>query len=195
MRIAMFYHSLLSDWNHGNAHFLRGVVAELTGRGHDVRVYEPRDGWSLQNLRREHGEAPIAQFHERYPSLHPVAYDLKTLDLDAALNGVDLAIVHEWSDHELVRRIGRDRARLRAFGCYFTIRTTVPSPNLKRWPPMTCPIMTACSPTGTSCASCTCGAAGRLVPGPGTRPPTRAFFIRSTWQGERDGPGMGWQLG
>ena len=29
MRIVMFYHSLISCWNHGNAHFLRGVVSEL----------------------------------------------------------------------------------------------------------------------------------------------------------------------
>ncbi len=29
MRIAWFTHSLVSDWNHGNAHFLRGVLAEL----------------------------------------------------------------------------------------------------------------------------------------------------------------------
>ena len=29
MRVVMFYHSLLSDWNHGNAHFLRGIVSEL----------------------------------------------------------------------------------------------------------------------------------------------------------------------
>ena len=69
MRIVMFYHSLLSDWNHGNAHFLRGVVAELLSRGHDVRVYEPRDAWSLQNLRREHGEEPVRQFHAAYPDL------------------------------------------------------------------------------------------------------------------------------
>ena len=46
MRVVMFYHSLVSDWNHGNAHFLRGVVAELQSRGHDVRVLEPEDGWS-----------------------------------------------------------------------------------------------------------------------------------------------------
>lgn len=26
MRIVMFYHTLLSDWNHGNAQFLRGIV-------------------------------------------------------------------------------------------------------------------------------------------------------------------------
>ena len=29
----MFYHSLLSDWNHGNAHFLRGVAYEMVARG------------------------------------------------------------------------------------------------------------------------------------------------------------------
>src|ERR671938_432916 len=50
MRIVMFYHSLLSDWNHGNAHFLRGVAWELTGRGHTVDVLEPADGWSLTHL-------------------------------------------------------------------------------------------------------------------------------------------------
>lgn len=42
MRIVFFVHSLLSDWNHGNAHFLRGVASELTSRGHDGRVFEPR---------------------------------------------------------------------------------------------------------------------------------------------------------
>ena len=50
MKIALFYHSLISDWNHGNAHFLRGVVRELLALGHTVEVYEPASGWSLQNL-------------------------------------------------------------------------------------------------------------------------------------------------
>jgi spore maturation protein CgeB len=40
-----------------------------------------------------------------------VRYDLRTLDLDRALEGVDLVVVHEWSDRELIRRIGRRRAR------------------------------------------------------------------------------------
>src|SRR4051812_45007136 len=48
MKIVMFYHSLLSDWNHGNAHFLRGVAGELVSRGHVVQVYEPVDAWSVQ---------------------------------------------------------------------------------------------------------------------------------------------------
>jgi spore maturation protein CgeB len=51
MRILMFYHSLLSCWNHGNAHFLRGVVSELLGRGHQVEVFEPRAAWNEPNNR------------------------------------------------------------------------------------------------------------------------------------------------
>jgi spore maturation protein CgeB len=53
MQIAMFCHSLLSDWNHGNAHFLQGIASELIMRGHDVRVCEPWNSWSLQNLMAE----------------------------------------------------------------------------------------------------------------------------------------------
>jgi spore maturation protein CgeB len=111
MRFVLFYHSLVSDWNHGNAHFLRGVVGELVHGGHDVRVYEPRHGWSLKSLREEHGDAPIRQFHQAYPRLQSTFYDLATLDLDDALDGADGVIVHEWSEHELVRRVGAHRAR------------------------------------------------------------------------------------
>ena len=111
MRLVLFYHSLISDWNHGNAHFLRGVVSELLARGHDVRVYEPRDGWSLRNLRAEHGDAPLEQFRAAYPGLSSTFYDLAALDLDLALDRADGAIVHEWSEHELVRRIGEHHAR------------------------------------------------------------------------------------
>jgi spore maturation protein CgeB len=81
MRIVMFYHSLLSDWNHGNAHFLRGIATELIARGHDVRVYEPRNAWSLQNLIAEQGEEPIQRFHAMYPWFTSWRYDLGTLDL------------------------------------------------------------------------------------------------------------------
>ncbi len=44
MNISLFYHSLISDWNNGNAHFLRGIVAELQVLGHRVTVYESADG-------------------------------------------------------------------------------------------------------------------------------------------------------
>jgi spore maturation protein CgeB len=109
MRIVFFVHSLLSDWNHGNAHFLRGVASELTARGHDVRVCEPRDAWSLQNLLADHGESALQGFHTAYPDLTSTRYDLASLDLDRALDGADLVVVHEWNDHGLVARIGDHR--------------------------------------------------------------------------------------
>ncbi|CAN96944.1 MULTISPECIES: CgeB family protein [Sorangium] len=110
MRIALFCHSLLSDWNHGNAHFLRGVVTELAERGHEVRAFEPRDAWSLQNLVADHGEAPLREVREVYPRVDPMRYDLASLDLDEALEGASLVLVHEWSEPELVARIGAHRA-------------------------------------------------------------------------------------
>lgn len=110
MKTLLFCHSLISDWNHGNAHFLRGVASELLARGHQVVAYEPRNAWSLENLRADHGDAPIARFRSAYPHLRIRPYDLDALDLDTALDGADLVIVHEWNDHELVRRIGRHRA-------------------------------------------------------------------------------------
>lgn len=113
LRIALFYHSLISDWNHGNAHFLRGISSELLRRGHELRIYEPRDSWSLRNLVAEHGAAPIELFHRAYPQLKSIFYDLAELDLERALDGCDLVLVHEWNDHELVRRIGKHRLQHR----------------------------------------------------------------------------------
>jgi len=107
----MFYHSLLSDWNHGNAHFLRGVVSELKALGHEVRVYEPRDAWSVQNLVRERGPAALTEYRRAYPQLSSIRYSLANLDLDEALDDADLVLVHEWNDHGLVARIGAHRAR------------------------------------------------------------------------------------
>lgn len=110
MRIVLFYHSLLSDWNHGNAHFLRGVVSELKSRGHSVRVYEPSGGWSLTNLMRDADEEVIVDFQAAYPGLESWFYDPQRLDLDRVLDKADLVIVHEWNDHDLVSRIGRHHA-------------------------------------------------------------------------------------
>ena len=113
MRIVLFAHSLLSDWNHGNAHFLRGVATELQSRGHDVRVYEPRDAWSLQNLLAEpDGDLALEGFRATYPGLSSIRYDLESMTgehLDRVLDGADLVLVHEWNDHDLVRRIGEHR--------------------------------------------------------------------------------------
>jgi spore maturation protein CgeB len=119
MRIAMFYHSLVSDWNHGNAHFLRGIVTELLARGHTVRVFEPRDSWSRANLVQEHGTKPVEDFHHAYPALTSISYGLGTLDLDITLEDVDLVLVHEWTPHELVSRIGKHHARNPGYCLFF----------------------------------------------------------------------------
>jgi spore maturation protein CgeB len=110
MRIVVFCHSLVSDWNHGNAHFLRGIAAELLDRGHEVAVYEPCDAWSVENLVRAYGEQPLRDFRVAFPALSSTRYDLATLDLDAVLEGADLVLMHEWNEPSLVARIGRHRA-------------------------------------------------------------------------------------
>src|SRR5688572_29362226 len=109
MRIVMFYHSLLSDWNHGNAHFLRGVVAELQARGHVVSVFEREDAWSASNLRADHGVAALDETLQAYPELLIWQYSSALLNLEAALDGVDLVLVHEWNDPALVKRVGQLR--------------------------------------------------------------------------------------
>lgn len=111
MRIVCFYHSLISDWNHGNAHFLRGVVRELLARGHAVEVYEPAHGWSLAHLLLERGEAALTGFYAHYPELSSRHYALGGLDLDRALEDADVVIVHEWNEPELVAWIGAHRRR------------------------------------------------------------------------------------
>ncbi len=111
MRIVVFCHSLISDWNHGNAHFLRGITADLLDRGHDVVAYEPVNGWSRQQLLTHLGAGALAAFHRAFPALKPRVVDIDALDLDEALAAADAVIVHEWSPHSLVRRIGRHKAR------------------------------------------------------------------------------------
>lgn len=111
MRIVMFCHSLISDWNHGNAHFLRGIAVEMLARGCDVRVFEPRDSWSLSNLLRDQGPSAIAGFHMAYPMLSSTRFESRRLDLDEALDGAEVVLVHEWNSHSLVKALGRHRAR------------------------------------------------------------------------------------
>jgi spore maturation protein CgeB len=67
----------------------------------------------------EHGEEPLLAFQRAYPALRTTRYDLATLDLDTALAGADLVIVHEWNEHELVRRIGAHRAAVGSYRLLF----------------------------------------------------------------------------
>ena len=69
MKFVFFIHSAVSDWNHGNAHFIRGLMSALTRMGHGVVSYEPRGAWSVENLLRDHGVSAIVDFAR--PSASP----------------------------------------------------------------------------------------------------------------------------
>jgi spore maturation protein CgeB len=105
MKIVYFTHSLASCWNHGNAHFLRGVLSELIAREHDVRVYAPENAWSLANLVADHGPEGLDAYRTAYPELGSVSYPTGA-DVAAMVDGADLVLVHEWNDHALVAGIG-----------------------------------------------------------------------------------------
>jgi spore maturation protein CgeB len=108
MRVVLYAHSLISDWNHGNAHFLRGVLRELQARGHETLALEPEDGWSRRNLLASHGPGALARFHKCFPEL-PVKTYGPAFDHEAAVDDAELVVVHEWTDPALIARLGRIR--------------------------------------------------------------------------------------
>ena len=115
MRLVVFTHSVVSDWNHGNAHFLRGVLRALRERGHATETFEPSDGWSLQNLLGDHGLAAALDYAAHFPDLPAKFYDptYERFDgdpLDAVLDRADAVLVHEWNHPAFVSRLGRRRA-------------------------------------------------------------------------------------
>jgi spore maturation protein CgeB len=118
MRIVYLTHSLRSCWNHGNAHFLRGVLRELIARGHDVQALEPQENWSLSNLLADAGDDGLTPFRTLYPDLSPVTYAPDT-PVDELVDGADLVIVHEWNEPALVAEVGRLRARGARFRLLF----------------------------------------------------------------------------
>jgi spore maturation protein CgeB len=111
-RLVLFCHSLRSDWNHGNAHFLRGLLGACRRRGIGAAAFEPQESWSARHLADEQGPAALEAWREAYPDLSVTVYDPAHLDLDCALDRADLVLVHEWNDPELVACIARHRKHL-----------------------------------------------------------------------------------
>lgn len=112
LNIALFAHSLVSDWNHGNAHFLRGLARELACLGHRVRCYEELGSWSLSNMMKHEGERAIAAidgFRAAYPELDVRFYKSSHSDfqsfLSQELNDAHLVILHEWNDPAVVNSV------------------------------------------------------------------------------------------
>lgn len=102
LRLAYFAHSLRSDWNNGNAHFLRGLLRALGSLGSEVTVFEPAHGWSIDHLREEPaGERSIDNFSKLYPDLNISTYSesesANTSFWRSALRHFDVIILHEWN--------------------------------------------------------------------------------------------------
>ncbi|MDO9500807.1 glycosyltransferase [Falsiroseomonas sp.] len=110
MRFLFYTHSLVSDWNHGNAHFLRGVMRDLVARGHTALALEPAEGWSRQNLLREAGPQALKAFARSFPDLESITYD-EHFDHERATADADVVVVHEWTDPALVAQLGLLRQR------------------------------------------------------------------------------------
>src|SRR4051794_26450837 len=104
-RLVLFCHSLRSDWNHGNAHFLRGLLGACCRRGIDATAFEPENAWSARNLGEDQGPAALDAWRAVYPDLQVAVYSPAQLDLDRALDSADLVLVHEWSAPDLVSRL------------------------------------------------------------------------------------------
>ncbi len=111
LKFRYFAHSWVSDWNHGNAHFLRGLARELIRAGHEVRCYEELGAWSLQNLvstERDASVEAIDDFRKTYPELDVRFYQrdesLGRL-LDEELREADIVILHEWNEPDLVNAV------------------------------------------------------------------------------------------
>jgi len=116
MQFVLYTHSLRSDWNHGNAHFLRGILRELSARGHETLALEPEESWSRDNLMSDQGPHALDRFEVDFPELATQSYG-PDFDHDAALADADVVIVHEWTDPVIVARIGSIRRK----GAPFTL--------------------------------------------------------------------------
>lgn len=126
MEIRIFAHSWLSDWNHGNVHFLRGLARALIALGHRVGLFEslpgPWGGWSLAHLISEEpmqAMAAVAEFRRAYADLPVRFYALGTRAarlesrLEDLVRGADLVLVHEWNPPELLAALIELRRRKR----------------------------------------------------------------------------------
>lgn len=109
-RIAYFAHAVRSDWNNGNAHFLRGLLRSLGELGHEVSIFEPEDGWSISNLRTEPAfQASLLRFYAVYPDLRIIPYGRHMVEdtsrLRTLVDSFDIVMFHEWNPPALAHRL------------------------------------------------------------------------------------------
>lgn len=104
LRVGFFLHSIRSDWNNGNAHFLRGLVRAMGQLDHRVTVFEQENNWSVDNLVAEErcGSTSLEQFAHVYSDISVNFYQLSVEDLRPLVADLDVVIVHEWNPPELI---------------------------------------------------------------------------------------------
>jgi spore maturation protein CgeB len=111
LRIHLFAHSLVSDWSHGSAHFLRGLARSLMQMGHGVRCHEELGSWSLINLVRTEQERSIDaidQFRQQFRELDIHFYEVKDglrEYLRVELRNAEIVLIHEWNEPALVNAV------------------------------------------------------------------------------------------
>ncbi len=104
-----FTHSLASCWNHGNAHFVRGVLRELVApRPRRHAPTSPKAAGAARISSRDHGDRRRL---DRFAGLSRAARrraSIPTRRTSTRCSGArTLVIVHEWNDPALVAAIGR----------------------------------------------------------------------------------------
>lgn len=119
LRLAYFAHSFRSDWNNGNAHFLRGLMRAMVAKGHEVKLLEPTSEWSIVNLEADaKGEQALRDFARTYPDLEVEAYDSEGegdqlyQHLRELLCDRDIVFLHEWNRPTLAQLLLQLRKEL-----------------------------------------------------------------------------------
>jgi spore maturation protein CgeB len=110
MKLIYFSHSIISCWNHGNAHFQRGLLRELTRLGVDTLAAEPAESWSRTNLMAEQSPTATSELLQHFPDLNVGFYRDTNEALDL-VQDADVVIVHEWTDPAIVAAVGDMRQR------------------------------------------------------------------------------------
>ena len=122
MKIVVFAHSWVSDWNHGNAHFLRGLARALQAKDHRVVCCERWRNWSTDNLFADHGALPIVDFARTFEDLRIRTYGTTTNlkeEVESLVRSADLVLVHEFNEPELVNAVADVRAEQGDFVALF----------------------------------------------------------------------------
>ena len=187
MKIVYFTHSLRSCWNHGNAHFLRGVLSELAARGHDVVPCEPATNWSLDNLHQGCRRRRSGGFRTRISRLEACHLsDRRRRRKPTSMAPISSSCTNGTSLH-WSRRIGDCAATAHVSRCCSTTPITAPSATRRRSAPSISTAMMACWRSASGCRMSIANGAGAGASSPGMKPPTRNVFHPPVHETQRSG--------